>query len=53
MKKTIGQIVGRIKFTENEISMTRGLANAVYDINLEFLEKENIKLPKEQKSSLS
>lgn len=52
MKKTIGQIVGRIKFTENEISMARGLADAVYDINLEFSEKENIKLSKEQKNEM-
>ena len=52
MKKTIGQIVGRVKFTENEIAMARGLADAVYDINLEFSEKENIKLSKEQKNEI-
>lgn len=52
MRKTIGQMAGRVKFTENEIAMTRGLADAVYDINLEFSEKENIKLSKEQKNEL-
>lgn len=52
MKKTIGQIVRRVKFTENEISMARGLADAVYDINLEFSEKENIKLSKEEKNEM-
>ena len=52
MRKTIGQMAGRVKFTENEIAMTRGLANAVYDINLEFSEKENIKLSKEQKNEM-
>ncbi len=44
--------MGRVKFTENEIAMTRGLADAIYDINLEFSEKENIKLSKEQKNEM-
>lgn len=52
MRKTIGQIVGRVKFTENEIAMTRGLADAAYEINLEFAKKESIKLSSNQKKKM-
>ncbi len=38
--KIIAQMAGRIKFTENEIAMSRGLSEAAYDLNLYFAKKE-------------
>lgn len=50
--KTIAQMAGRIKFTENEIAMSRGLSEAAYGLNLYFAKKEKIKLNKNEKQSM-
>ena len=36
MGKTIAQMAGRMKFTENEIAMTQGFAEALHDISNEI-----------------
>lgn len=46
---TIGLMAGRIKFTENELAMSKGLMDAICDINIELMKKDGKRLNKSQK----
>lgn len=52
MRKTIGQMAGRVKFTENEIAMVQGLALAACKINNDIAKKKGITFSKEDSKKI-